>query len=255
MFAVRFVFNDECVMFRLVYYLYLNRLKKKKVNFIHAKMVCWAPVTVVQQKQPTAMPYVISTIPIMNSQVGVPQIIQQQPQQIPIQVVHSIPQAACQPQQQLVSVMTPQYVSKTVPVHQKIDEKDERYLANVTQIGDSPTLTIPGKGTFHFAYRSVKKRPGEPRTLIAVGNIVECRLTQSNPPKAISIRIISGTGIPLAKEKARKAEQQLQRQALSSPAVSVAAASSDVSSLSRSQTPESCEEDVDLSWVDNLLQG
>eukprot|EP01059_Diplonema_ambulator_P013980 TRINITY_DN2474_c0_g1_i1.p2 TRINITY_DN2474_c0_g1~~TRINITY_DN2474_c0_g1_i1.p2 ORF type:complete len:196 (+),score=40.39 TRINITY_DN2474_c0_g1_i1:58-645(+) len=77
--------------------------------------------------------------------------------------------------------------------------RDARYVARVVAVGESPVLEIDGQGEFCFAYRSVKKRPGEPRALISVGNVVECRLTTTTPRKAISIRIISGSGIALTK--------------------------------------------------------
>lgn len=81
-------------------------------------------------------------------------------------------------------------------------DRDRRHRATVSRVGMSPMLTIPGLGEFPFAYRAVKKKPGEPRTLLAVGDVVECRLTKGNPPKAVSVRILIGTNIPLTKVSA-----------------------------------------------------
>eukprot|EP00755_Sulcionema_specki_P014058 Sspe_Gene.55669::Locus_30610_Transcript_1_1_Confidence_1.000_Length_1033::g.55669::m.55669 len=51
-------------------------------------------------------------------------------------------------------------------------------------------LTIEGLGEYRFAYRSVKKKRSEPRPILCVGDIVECRLSKSTPPKAVSIHVI-----------------------------------------------------------------
>eukprot|EP00756_Hemistasia_phaeocysticola_P031932 Hpha_TRINITY_DN16383_c0_g8::TRINITY_DN16383_c0_g8_i1::g.58520::m.58520 len=78
-------------------------------------------------------------------------------------------------------------------------DRDRRHRARVSRVGQSPMLQIEGLGEFPFAYRAVKKKPGEPRTLLAVNDIVECRLTKSPPQKAVSVRILQGTNIPLSR--------------------------------------------------------
>ena len=66
----------------------------------------------------------------------------------------------------------------------------ERYRAVVTRIGEEPMLQIEQVGEFRFAYRNVKKKPGDPRPFLQVGDEVECRLTQSVPTKAVSVRVL-----------------------------------------------------------------
>eukprot|EP01062_Namystynia_karyoxenos_P036896 TRINITY_DN2686_c1_g1_i1.p2 TRINITY_DN2686_c1_g1~~TRINITY_DN2686_c1_g1_i1.p2 ORF type:complete len:298 (+),score=85.87 TRINITY_DN2686_c1_g1_i1:79-894(+) len=66
-----------------------------------------------------------------------------------------------------------------------------RYRATISRVGSGPQLLIDGRqGEIPFAYRCVKKRPGEPRFLLQVGNRVECRLTKIHPVKAISVKLI-----------------------------------------------------------------
>ena len=65
----------------------------------------------------------------------------------------------------------------------------ERYRAVIMRIGDEPLLSIDSVGEFRFAYRNVKKKPGESRPFLQVGDEVECRLTKSAPPKAVSLRV------------------------------------------------------------------
>eukprot|EP01062_Namystynia_karyoxenos_P083279 TRINITY_DN9556_c1_g2_i1.p1 TRINITY_DN9556_c1_g2~~TRINITY_DN9556_c1_g2_i1.p1 ORF type:complete len:348 (+),score=51.93 TRINITY_DN9556_c1_g2_i1:136-1044(+) len=78
-------------------------------------------------------------------------------------------------------------------------DRERRHRATVSRVGAAPMLSIQGMGEFPFAYRAVKKKPGEPRTLLAVGDIVECRLARTLTRKAVSVRILQGTCIPLAK--------------------------------------------------------
>eukprot|EP00755_Sulcionema_specki_P034998 Sspe_Gene.21338::Locus_7992_Transcript_2_2_Confidence_0.500_Length_943::g.21338::m.21338 len=69
--------------------------------------------------------------------------------------------------------------------------RKDRYRGTVVQIGEAPKLRIESGEEFHFAYRSVKKRPGEQRQILVVGDIVDCRLTKTDPVKAVSIKIVS----------------------------------------------------------------
>ncbi|KAJ9455221.1 hypothetical protein DIPPA_28555 [Diplonema papillatum] len=68
--------------------------------------------------------------------------------------------------------------------------KKDLLRAIVTRIGPEPLLQIEGVGEVRFAYRNVKKKHGEARPFIQVGDNVECRLTRSNPPKAVSVRLV-----------------------------------------------------------------
>ena len=70
------------------------------------------------------------------------------------------------------------------------DKMRERQRAIVTRIGTEPLLMIEGVGEFRFAYRNIKKKPGESRPFIQVGDEVECRLTTADPPKAVSVRVM-----------------------------------------------------------------
>ena len=72
----------------------------------------------------------------------------------------------------------------------------ERYHALVTRIGEEPMLDISGVGEFRFAYRNVKKKPGDPRPFLQVGDLVECRLTKSTPTKAVSVRVLRQASAP-----------------------------------------------------------
>ncbi|KAJ9455222.1 hypothetical protein DIPPA_28549 [Diplonema papillatum] len=82
-----------------------------------------------------------------------------------------------------------------------VDDKDsskrkDRLRAVVTRIGTEPLLKIEGGGEIRFAYRNVKKKHGDARPFIQVGDNVECRLTKSNPPKAVSVRLMKKSGEP-----------------------------------------------------------
>eukprot|EP01064_Diplonema_japonicum_P004679 TRINITY_DN13074_c0_g1_i1.p1 TRINITY_DN13074_c0_g1~~TRINITY_DN13074_c0_g1_i1.p1 ORF type:complete len:187 (+),score=39.77 TRINITY_DN13074_c0_g1_i1:34-594(+) len=68
--------------------------------------------------------------------------------------------------------------------------RKDRFRATVVQIGETPKLKIDGGEEHFFAYRSVKKRPGEPRQILVVGDVVDCRLTKTVPAKAVSIKIV-----------------------------------------------------------------
>eukprot|EP01060_Flectonema_neradi_P014767 TRINITY_DN21405_c0_g1_i1.p1 TRINITY_DN21405_c0_g1~~TRINITY_DN21405_c0_g1_i1.p1 ORF type:complete len:239 (+),score=63.41 TRINITY_DN21405_c0_g1_i1:66-719(+) len=68
--------------------------------------------------------------------------------------------------------------------------RKDRFRATVIQIGETPKLRLENGGEFFFAYRSVKKRPGEQRQILVVGDIVDCRLTKTVPAKAVSIKIV-----------------------------------------------------------------
>eukprot|EP01063_Lacrimia_lanifica_P008390 TRINITY_DN1543_c0_g1_i1.p2 TRINITY_DN1543_c0_g1~~TRINITY_DN1543_c0_g1_i1.p2 ORF type:complete len:432 (+),score=128.63 TRINITY_DN1543_c0_g1_i1:40-1335(+) len=65
------------------------------------------------------------------------------------------------------------------------------YSAEVIRIGVEPRLLVHGMGEYRFAYRNVQKRPREPRPYLNVGDRVECRLTGTTPPKAVSVRLVA----------------------------------------------------------------
>eukprot|EP01062_Namystynia_karyoxenos_P073532 TRINITY_DN70335_c0_g1_i1.p2 TRINITY_DN70335_c0_g1~~TRINITY_DN70335_c0_g1_i1.p2 ORF type:complete len:285 (+),score=84.29 TRINITY_DN70335_c0_g1_i1:95-856(+) len=74
-------------------------------------------------------------------------------------------------------------------------EEGKRYRAVVSRVGTEPHLRIDEIGSeVPFAYRCVKKRPGEPRVLLEVGDEVECKLARSDPVKAISVKIVNRSG-------------------------------------------------------------
>ena len=94
-------------------------------------------------------------------------------------------QAQLQVQQAAMMAQTLQQPAEEEPSKQ-------RYKAVVTRIGGNPMLSIDSLGEFRFAYRSVKKNPGEtgPRAFLQVGDEVECRLTERQPVKAFSIKVM-----------------------------------------------------------------
>ena len=145
----------------------------------------------------------------------------------------------------------------------------------------------------------MKRRKGDHRLLISEGNVVECKLTSTGQPKvcrttttprtthipqAISVKILSGTGVPLekgtqSKPKAVKTSEasSMQDCASETDAQSVQAeseggvttSSGQVCSSSSSTASVASENDreqhaaaddfdkdidVDLSWVNNLLE-
>eukprot|EP01064_Diplonema_japonicum_P033573 TRINITY_DN6651_c0_g5_i1.p1 TRINITY_DN6651_c0_g5~~TRINITY_DN6651_c0_g5_i1.p1 ORF type:complete len:185 (+),score=26.07 TRINITY_DN6651_c0_g5_i1:58-612(+) len=144
--------------------------------------------------------------------------------------------------------------------------RDTRYVATVVCVGEVPVLKVAGVGEFMFAYRNVKKRPGEPRALLAVGDTVECRLTTTPPQKAISIRILCGSGVPLAKNKPgspgfpiayeedRKASQlSYNGNSSEGDTCSVHSVVESCLSLTDDGLEDEMEYSLGLSWVDNLL--
>ena len=78
--------------------------------------------------------------------------------------------------------------------------RKDRFRAAVIQIGETPMLKLDNGGEYYFAYRSVKKRPGEQRQILVVGDIVDCRLTKTIPAKAVSIKIVSKLPQPKAEK-------------------------------------------------------
>eukprot|EP00756_Hemistasia_phaeocysticola_P058950 Hpha_TRINITY_DN35634_c0_g1::TRINITY_DN35634_c0_g1_i1::g.68562::m.68562 len=85
------------------------------------------------------------------------------------------------------------------------EQTKERHRATVIQVGAEPLLHVEDIGEVRFAYRAVKKKPGEARAVIVVGDQVECRLTRS-PRKAVSVRLLrSGPPPPAAAAAAQAA--------------------------------------------------
>eukprot|EP00754_Rhynchopus_humris_P018991 Rhum_TRINITY_DN14628_c1_g1::Rhum_TRINITY_DN14628_c1_g1_i1::g.104085::m.104085 len=66
----------------------------------------------------------------------------------------------------------------------------KRYRSTVVRTGERPVLRVLDFGEFRFAYRNLKKKPNEVRPHLEVGDEVECRLTSSRPPKAVSLRLL-----------------------------------------------------------------
>eukprot|EP01063_Lacrimia_lanifica_P031020 TRINITY_DN503_c0_g1_i1.p1 TRINITY_DN503_c0_g1~~TRINITY_DN503_c0_g1_i1.p1 ORF type:complete len:275 (+),score=42.94 TRINITY_DN503_c0_g1_i1:55-879(+) len=62
----------------------------------------------------------------------------------------------------------------------------------VSRVGDEPMLKVEGKGEFRFAYRNVKKRPNEEKPLLALGDILECKLSTGPCPRPLALRLVKG---------------------------------------------------------------
>ena len=99
-----------------------------------------------------------------------------------------------------------------------------------------------------------------------VGDTVECRLTTTPPQKAISIRILCGSGVPLAKNKPgspgfpiayeedRKASQlSYNGNSSEGDTCSVHSVVESCLSLTDDGLEDEMEYSLGLSWVDNLL--
>jgi len=84
------------------------------------------------------------------------------------------------------------------------EQTKERHRATVIQVGAEPLLHVEDIGEVRFAYRAVKKKPGEARAVIVVGDQVECRLTRS-PRKAVSVRLLRNGPPPPAAAAAAQA--------------------------------------------------
>eukprot|EP01063_Lacrimia_lanifica_P021302 TRINITY_DN285_c0_g1_i9.p1 TRINITY_DN285_c0_g1~~TRINITY_DN285_c0_g1_i9.p1 ORF type:complete len:206 (+),score=25.92 TRINITY_DN285_c0_g1_i9:88-705(+) len=62
----------------------------------------------------------------------------------------------------------------------------------VSCVGTEPKIFIPNLGECRFAYRSMKRGQHEQRPVVHVGDEVLCRLTQSDPPRAVCVRLVRG---------------------------------------------------------------
>ncbi|KAJ9469770.1 hypothetical protein DIPPA_06232 [Diplonema papillatum] len=58
----------------------------------------------------------------------------------------------------------------------------------IVRLGNEPLIALPGVGTFSFTYKSVKK---ESVTKMQIGSRVDFRLSQTHPPRAVSLRLLS----------------------------------------------------------------
>eukprot|EP01063_Lacrimia_lanifica_P007265 TRINITY_DN1460_c0_g1_i2.p1 TRINITY_DN1460_c0_g1~~TRINITY_DN1460_c0_g1_i2.p1 ORF type:complete len:217 (+),score=69.50 TRINITY_DN1460_c0_g1_i2:66-716(+) len=93
--------------------------------------------------------------------------------------------------------MAPQYGQIAEMHNAPVHRANNSYTAVVVRIGDEPLLNIRGVGNVRFAYRHVKKAPGEAKPVVHVGDRVTCRLTPCSPPKAVSVRIqASAAAVP-----------------------------------------------------------
>ena len=57
----------------------------------------------------------------------------------------------------------------------------------IVKTGNDPLVALPGVGTFSFTYKSVKK---DHIHKLQVGSRVDFRLSQSHPPRAVSLRLL-----------------------------------------------------------------
>ena len=136
-------------------------------------------VTLMQQQQQQQTP----------QQLPQPQQLQQLPQ--PHQMQPQQPQQPQQPPQpHQMQPQQPQQPPQPVAAPVLRYDPRKRYRSTVVRTGERPVLRVLDFGEFRFAYRNLKKKPNEVRPHLEVGDEVECRLTSSRPPKAVSLRLL-----------------------------------------------------------------